>query len=122
MDMPPRPKLSSLADGAAEQLFDAELKRCLENIQDPSTKATAARVINLKITLLPDEDRGFMDVEIYATSKLAALKPKETRVHLARAKGDYIGKEQTRPQMPLPGENVQPFPAAVAPGGTPTTS
>lgn len=115
----PQVTLSNLANGAADQLFHAELQRCLENIQDPNTKAEAPRVITLKITLLPDEKRQFMDVEIQSACKMAAIKPTETRVHIARVRGQNLAKEQRAPQMGLPGEGVTQFPAAVPPGSKP---
>ena len=38
-----------LANGAMRNQFDRELRRVLENIQDPNTKAEAKRSITVKI-------------------------------------------------------------------------
>ena len=56
--------LNNLGEGAAAELFDLELHRVLDNIQDVNTKATTKRVITLKVTLQPDEHRNFGVTEI----------------------------------------------------------
>jgi hypothetical protein len=60
---------------AAIELFNAEFQRVLDNIADENTKPTAAREVNLKIKIKPDEDRELCKVEIHANSKLAPVHP-----------------------------------------------
>lgn len=50
--------LATLKGGAAEELFQRELARVLENIRDPNTDAKKARTITLDFSFLPVEDRN----------------------------------------------------------------
>lgn len=67
--------LETLADGAAPELFQRELRRVLENIQDPNTDPEKNRRIRLDVTFEPAEGRGEGRVTVKASSKLA---PSET--------------------------------------------
>lgn len=63
--------LSNIAEGAVEDLFGRELAKLVQNIDDVSTSATAAREITVKIKFKPSEDRASFEVEGQVTSKLA---------------------------------------------------
>lgn len=66
--------LATIGKGAASELFDVELQRALENIDDPNRPAKEKREINIKITLLPNEQRDFCSTEISVSSKLPPIK------------------------------------------------
>jgi len=85
--------LTSLADGAAAELFQSELDKLLRNIQDPNTDATATRTVTLQVTFAPDEDREKGEVRIKASSKLAGLKGAKTEVYFGRHQGQLVATE-----------------------------
>lgn len=79
MDTATRTSLIDMAMGAMKERVDYEMTRCVQNIADPNTKATAKREITLKITLEPDENRQHVEVSCSANSKLAPLNPSDSR-------------------------------------------
>lgn len=64
--------LVTVAGGAAEELFQRELRRVLENLMDVNTVPDKDRVINLKFKLRMDPRRSDVTVVLEATSKLQA--------------------------------------------------
>ena len=106
--------LANIGGGAAMELFHAELQRCLENIQDVNTDPEAKRTITITVQLSPDEKRARIDATIKAKSSLAALKPAEALIYVARVKGQHIAKEMRREQIEFPTSQPATFPAAVS--------
>lgn len=107
--------LANIGGGAAMELFHAEFQRCLENIQDVNTDPEARRTITITIALAPDEKRSRIDATIKAKSSLAALRPAEALIYLARVQGQNIAKEVRREQMEFPTSKPAPFPAPASP-------
>ena len=66
-----RTDLANLCGGAAVEKFGVELERVLENIENPNTDPKAKRVVTLKFTFQPKEDRTSILTSIVAESKLA---------------------------------------------------
>ena len=52
-----RASILQMAQGAFQERVDYEMQRCVDNILDVNTKATAKRKITLTIELTPDDDR-----------------------------------------------------------------
>lgn len=75
--------LATLGEGAAVEMFERELSRVLEDIDDSNTKPDTKRVIVLEVTFSPSEGRDYAALEIKCKSKLAGLKPADAIVHLA---------------------------------------
>lgn len=66
--------LSTIANGAVVELFDAEMNRVLENIADINTDPEAKRTINIQIEFKPEGvKRDNADVKVKCTSKLAGI-------------------------------------------------
>jgi hypothetical protein len=63
--------LTTIGHGAAVELFDAELKKVLDNIADFNTDPETVREITLKVTFEPTEDRRAAAVSVQVKSKLA---------------------------------------------------
>lgn len=99
MDTATRTSLIDMAMGAMEERVDYEMTRCVQNIADPNTKATAKREITLKITLEPDENRQHIEVSCSASSKLAPLNPVKTSLAMGKENGKTVVVELT-PQIP----------------------
>ncbi len=72
--------LDKFAKGAFKELFNREMSRVGLNIYDPNTSAKAKRTITMKITIVPDEDRGIGDVTVTASSTLCPAKGASTRM------------------------------------------
>jgi len=108
MDQPvPVVTLTSLADGAALELFQSELDRVLRNIQDPNTDSTVVRKVTLEVTFHPDEQREVGDVRVKASAKLAGLKGARTRVFFGRHKGQLVATEYNPKQAGLFDEKAE---------------
>jgi hypothetical protein len=69
--------LQSLNNGAVADLFEEELRRVLENIADPNTKAETPREITIKVKIKPNDERSSATTEVKSSSKLAPIKPHE---------------------------------------------
>lgn len=64
--------LAEVAGGAAEELFQRELRRVGENLLDPNTEPKKKRSITIKFEFSMDARRSDVTVDISATSKLQA--------------------------------------------------
>lgn len=102
--------LANLGQGAAIEKFDRELQKVLDNIQDPNTGATAKRSVTLTVSLKPNDDREFADIDIavksttapdYAFRVMAGL---GRDIHGAAEAYEWIKQEQ--PELPM-GGNVR---------------
>lgn len=87
-------KLSTLAGGVAEELFQNELDRVLNNLDDPNTDHKAARSITLSFVFHTDEERRVSNVAIRSSSKLAGVKSRSTVIFLGRQQGVMTAVEQ----------------------------
>jgi hypothetical protein len=79
--------LSTLANGAAEELFAEALKVLLKNVQDPNTDFKAKRSIILSCTFHVDENRRTGEVHVGVATKLAGIKGAVTNVYYGRHHG-----------------------------------
>lgn len=115
--MPEEPvTLVSIGQGALVELFDIELERVLKNIADPNTDARSTRVITLKVTIKPDEERTMGSVGLSATSKVASSKPTATVVYMGRKQGQLVAVESNPSQSSLfDAPKPVPVPASVSP-------
>lgn len=72
--------LETLAGGTfAEKLTEA-LAQVTENIQNPNTKATKKRQINVALKFAPNKTRKLVSVQIAITTKLAATEAIDTQM------------------------------------------
>ena len=93
--------LDTIGSGALVELFDAELARVLENIQDPNTDAKRKRIITVKVTFAPSENRDLADVNLTCGSKLAGIKTVGTRLYVGKSRGKLIAVENDPRQTTL---------------------
>lgn len=63
--------MEEFAGGAFTEQVNRELRRVVENIQDPNTEAKAKRRISVAIEFVPNEARNFGTIGVQANSKLA---------------------------------------------------
>jgi len=83
MQGPTRVTFDSLNGGQLVALFDRELAKVMENIQDPNTPEEATRSIQLSIKVKPDEGRGGAKFTVDSTVKLPSVRPVTSHVLLS---------------------------------------
>lgn len=107
--------LSSVAEGAAEELFQHAFKQMLENAMDVNTPAKAKRSITLTFSLVVDEKRSNPELRIACSTKVAPITPISQAIRVGRHQGELVAVE------PFAQEEIfnQPHgrPAAVVAGG-----
>lgn len=106
--------LDTIGSGALVELFDAELARVLENIQDPNTDAKTKRTITVKVTFAPNENRDLADVNLTCGSKLAGIKTVGTRLYVGKIRGKLIAVENDPRQTTLFDQPQPARPTAVS--------
>jgi hypothetical protein len=72
--------LSSFAEGAVAERFNAELQKILENIADPNTDAAKVRKLTLTLSFKADEKRDIVVTSVQAKSALSPAKHIETKI------------------------------------------
>lgn len=98
--------LNNIGNGAAVELFNAELSKCLSNMQDPNTDRLKAREVKLVVKMWIDKkdpDGKKIDYDIKATSKLESHMGHGGSIISGMEKGEIVGYEQKGVQLPLPG-------------------
>lgn len=91
--------LETLGQGAAIEMFADELKKVLNNILDPNTKASAKRSITLTLEIKPDEDRSFASTSLEVKSKLAPAKPVGVPIYIGQHAGQSVATERDTRQL-----------------------
>lgn len=94
--------LSTLAGGAAAELFASAMNAVLENMDDPNTDCKTPRRIALTFTFKPDEDRRASAVEVGCTTKLAGVRGVPTRIFIGRHRGSLAAVEALRQEEMFP--------------------
>lgn len=64
-------ELATVGNGDAPKLFNAEVKKVLDNIMDKATNASAKREITMKFEFCPTDDRDNGFIHISCSSKVA---------------------------------------------------
>lgn len=85
-DKPENITLETIGGGAAVEKFGLELDEVIKNIKDVNYPAGEKRVIDLKITLKPSEDRNYVTSTIECGAKLPKRK--------AFNSGMYVGLDE----------------------------
>ena len=81
--------LSNIANGAAVELFDHELKRVMANIKDPNADAKKKREVTLKVTLSPYADRSGAEMALSVVSKTVPVNGVRGTLFVGRDAGEY---------------------------------
>lgn len=94
--------LETLGNGAAAELFDIELQKVLENINDYNTKSDTIRMITLKVAIKPNDQRDSAIVGIQVESKLAPTNPYGTIFYFGHENGKMKVLETNTTEQKLP--------------------
>lgn len=90
--------LDNLGNGAAVEMFNEAFRELVENIEDPNTEPDAKRMLVMKVTVKPNDQRDFAAVSIIVEKKLAQLAPFGAMIHIGNGKAfEGSAKEQNIP-------------------------
>ena len=94
-----------MAHGAIMERTDYEMKKVLDNILDPNTKAAKKRTLTVTLELLPDDDRRQIQVKATSKSKLEPTNAVSTALYIT---GDGDTGEATAVEMvpQVPGQTA----------------
>ncbi|SEG56009.1 hypothetical protein SAMN05421819_3538 [Bryocella elongata] len=76
--------IGNICGGALIEAFDLKLAEVLANVMDVNTEARAKRVITLKVTIVPKDDRVTLDVQIDPSVNLAPLRPSNSKIFIGK--------------------------------------
>lgn len=76
--------LGNLANGGAEEVFQRELKKVLDNIADVNADWKVPRQITLSVKFIPNEKREGAAMVVQSATKLAPPIVASAAVHLGR--------------------------------------
>lgn len=68
-------KLSQIGQGALQELFENELEKVIDNINDINTEPTKKRKITLTVEIKSDESREILFADVHAKSNLVSMPP-----------------------------------------------
>ncbi len=77
-------KLQEVAGGAMQEKANQALQKVFANMQDPNTPWKNKRVVTIKMAFTQNEDRDDSTCEISVETKLAPVKPVETKFSIAK--------------------------------------
>lgn len=80
--------LTTICNGAAEEVFRREFAELLKNITDPNTDPEAKRRITLVFDFKPMGDRSGAEVKFACAARLAPVSLVKSSIFLARKDGD----------------------------------
>lgn len=93
--------ISTIGNGVLHELFDRELERVVADILDLNSEAEAKRTITIKVSIFPDENRGFGSVDLEVSSTLGKPKPAGSLMYFGRKNGQIIAVENTPQQSEM---------------------
>ena len=77
-------KLQEVANGALQEKANQALQKVFDNMQDPNTPWKNKRVVTIKMAFTQNEDRDDSTCEISVDTKLAPVKPVETKFSIGK--------------------------------------
>jgi hypothetical protein len=80
--------LKTLNSGAVIDLFEAEWRKLLKNIQDPNTKPDAVRKVKIEIAVKPAKDRRNASTSVSVIANLANIVPHEAFIVIGLEDGE----------------------------------
>lgn len=94
-----------MARGAIMERADYEMKKVMDNILDPNTKAAKKRTLTVTLELLPDESRQQIQVKAVSKSKLEPTNAVTTSLYVTG--NSDTGEAQVVEMVPqVPGQTA----------------
>lgn len=100
--------LTTVADGAALELWNRALDDVVQNIHDPNTEPKFTRRITLDFLFSADEERRTGDVQIKVSTKLAGVRGTRTQVFYGRRHGVPTVVEGPKQEKLFPNPEAKP--------------
>ena len=95
-------KLETLGEGLVAKRFEKALAQVVANIHDMNTDHKIKRKIVLTMTLMPNESRDQVGVEVQAVTKLAPENAVQTLMAIGGdGKGNLVSAEWQQPSLPM---------------------
>lgn len=92
--------LETLQEGAIVERFNLALDQVLRNIANPNTKAKEKRKITVEVVFDPSEERDGINIMTKVGTKLAQLRPVESRGYIEETgDGGFVALETHRNQL-----------------------
>ena len=89
-----------MAMGAIEERVDYEMGKIIDNIMDINTKASGKRSVNIKIDLIPTDDRRTIRVSATVKSTLVPTAAVETQLFITTGNNNETIVAEVVPQIP----------------------
>ena len=100
-----RKSILEMAHGAIMERADYEMKKVMDNILDPNTKAAKKRTLTVTLELLPDESRQQIQVKAVSKSKLEPTNAVTTSLYVTG--NSDTGEAQVVEMVPqVPGQTA----------------
>lgn len=93
--------IGNFAGGALEELFQRELAKVLDNIQDPNIPYKGSRKITIEVSFQPDENREQCSVSLHCDAKLLPVKGVGSTIFIARRGGTTKAYEHNLKQATM---------------------
>ena len=85
--------LDTIGKGGAQEKFEIELAKVLENIRDPNTEWKGKRKITLTVEFVPKENRAEADLITNVVGTLAPMKPVISTIFFGLQEGQLKAAE-----------------------------
>lgn len=92
--------LDNMLGGGLEEMFQTEIKRVINNIEDPNTSAKAKRKISIEIEISPTGERKAANFTVDVRSKLAGREKQAGIMFFEDEKAINIDTNQTEIDFP----------------------
>ena len=92
--------LSKIAGGGAQEKFDQEMKKVIENILDVNTAPKKKRKVAVNLTFEPSEKRDVIETTVEVKSTLAPQMGISTSMMVGRGNDGYIEANELKSGVP----------------------
>jgi hypothetical protein len=100
--------IGNICNGALPEIFNRDLEKILENINDPDTDADKKRSMTIELTFIPFSDRSGASVELKTKMKLVGVPAVTATVFIGKHEGRLVAVPKDEHQKELFGEQEAP--------------
>ena len=94
--------VENLCSGGMIERLSQEVEKAISNCLDPNTEWKKPRVVNLKMTIVPNEERDMADLSVLVESKLCPAKALTADLFIGCdiATGEVDARERVKDETP----------------------
>ena len=89
-----------MARGAFKERVDYEMRKIIDNVLDPNTRADKKRTLTITLDFMPDADRKQIGVAVTAKSKLEPTYAVSTALYITGDSNGEVTAVEMTPQIP----------------------